>query len=110
LTRAGYRVVTGSDGRSALKKIAAEHPDLVIADVIMPSMDGYELCRRIKDDPQSSSLPVILVSGLGDTHDQYWRKQARADLYLAKSADSEKLLKAVEDLLAGKAPEDLENA
>jgi DNA-binding response OmpR family regulator len=105
LQRAGYRVLTAPDGRTALKMITAETPDLVVADVIMPMMDGYELCRQIKDAPATAQTPVILMSGLGETHDQYWRKHAGADLYVAKSADASKLVRAVEDLLTGKAPD-----
>ncbi len=101
LVRAGYRVLTAPDGRTALKTLTAERPDIVVADVIMPMMDGYELCRQIKDDSSLSQTPVILMSGLGETQDQYWRQHAGADLYLAKSADTSRLLKAVEDLLAG---------
>ena len=106
LVRAGYKVLTASDGRTALKIVSADSPDVVVADVIMPMMDGYELCRQIKDSPTSGKIPVILMSGLGETHDQYWRKHAGADFYIAKSSDATKLVKAVEDLLAGKKPEE----
>ena len=106
LVRAGFKVLTASDGRSALKALDSDPIDVVLADVIMPMMDGYELCRQIKDSPESSTTPVILMSGLGETHDQYWRKHAGADLYVAKSADASRLVKAVEDLLAGNVPEE----
>ena len=93
LVRAGFRVLTAPDGRTALKTLAAEKPDVVVADVIMPMMDGYELCRQIKDNRRHAKTPVILMSGLGETHDQYWRKHAGADLYVAKTADASKLVK-----------------
>lgn len=102
LVRAGFKVVTAADGRSALKHLDSENVDVVLADVIMPMMDGYELCRQIKDSPKHGELPVILMSALGETHDQYWRQHAGADLYVAKTADAGKLIKAIEDLLAGK--------
>jgi DNA-binding response OmpR family regulator len=105
LVRAGFKVVTAADGRSALKHLDSEKVDVVLADVIMPMMDGYELCRQIKDSPKLAKLPVILMSALGETHDQYWRQHAGADLYVAKTADSAKLIKAIEDLLAGKTVE-----
>jgi DNA-binding response OmpR family regulator len=105
LVRAGFKVVTAADGRSALKHLDNEKVDAVLADVIMPMMDGYELCRQIKDSPKHAKLPVILMSALGETHDQYWRQHAGADLYVAKTADATKLIKAIEDLLAGKAVE-----
>jgi len=105
LVRAGFKVLTASDGRSALKALDTDKVDVVLADVIMPMMDGYELCRQIKDSPKHGKLPVILMSALGETHDQYWRQHAGADLYVAKTADAGKLIKAIEDLLAGKAVE-----
>ena len=102
LVRAGFKVLTAADGRSALKALDTEPIDVVLADVIMPMMDGYELCRQIKDSPKHGKLPVILMSALGETHDQYWRQHAGADLYVAKTADAGKLIRAIEDLLAGK--------
>lgn len=102
LVRAGFKVLTAADGRTALKTLASEGVDMVLADVIMPMMDGYELCRQIKDNPKQAKIPVILMSALGETHDQYWRQHAGADLYVAKTADSGKLVKAIEDLLSGK--------
>ena len=102
LVRAGFKVLTASDGRSALKALDTEPVNVVLADVIMPMMDGYELCRQIKDNTKYAKLPVILMSALGETHDQYWRQHAGADLYVAKTADAGKLIKAIEDLLAGK--------
>ncbi len=105
LVRAGLKVLTAVDGRTALKSLASDKVDVVLADVIMPMMDGYELCRQIKDNPKYVKIPVILMSALGETHDQYWRQHAGADLYVAKTADAGKLIKAIEDLLAGKAVE-----
>ena len=105
LVRAGFKVLTASDGRSALKALEVDPVNVVLADVIMPMMDGYELCRQIKDNPKHAKVPVILMSALGETHDQYWRQHAGADLYVAKTADAGKLVKAIEDLLAGKAVE-----
>jgi len=105
LVRAGFKVLTAADGRSALKALDTDNVDVVLADVIMPMMDGYELCRQIKDNATHAKLPVILMSALGETHDQYWRQHAGADLYVAKTADAGKLIKAIEDLLAGKVVE-----
>jgi DNA-binding response OmpR family regulator len=105
LVRAGFKVLTAADGRSALKALDTEAVDVVLADVIMPMMDGYELCRQIKDNTKLAKLPVILMSALGETHDQYWRQHAGANLYVAKTADAGKLIKAIEDMLAGKTVE-----
>jgi len=101
LVAAGFRVLTAANGEAALKTLNTETADIILADVIMPKMDGYELCRRIKDDPKRSKTPVILMSALGETKDEYWRDKAGADLYFAKTADTGKLLQAIEKLLTG---------
>src|SRR6266550_8503196 len=61
-----YIVTTASDGFEALAKIAVEKPDLILLDVMMPDLDGYEVCRRIKVDPAMADIPVIMVTALSD--------------------------------------------
>ncbi|MDQ2818319.1 MAG: response regulator [Candidatus Eremiobacteraeota bacterium] len=100
LEGAGYRVLSAHEGKAALEMISAEPPDLVITDVIMPVMDGYELSRQIKGNDATAKIPVIIISGLGETSDPYWRKHADADAYLAKTAGIERLLETVADMLA----------
>jgi CheY-like chemotaxis protein len=63
----GYRVRPASDGALALKSIAAKIPDLILLDVSMPEMDGYEVCRRLKADEKDSRIPVIFISAFGET-------------------------------------------
>src|SRR5512138_3614365 len=67
LTKEGYRIRPASDGALALKSVAAKTPDLILLDVSMPDMDGYEVCRRLKADEKSSRIPVIFISASGDT-------------------------------------------
>src|SRR6188768_2558173 len=69
LERHDYRVTTVPNGREAIAAIAALRPTLVITDINMPEMDGYELCRRIKDDPELKLMPVILLTSLSDPKD-----------------------------------------
>src|SRR3954469_16864368 len=59
-----YEVLTASDGPSALALAAAEKPDIVLLDVMMPGMDGFQVCRRLKDDPETGHIPVVLVTAL----------------------------------------------
>src|SRR5882724_9600037 len=69
LEQQGYRVTTAANGQQALKAAQNHKPTLIISDVVMPEMDGYELCRRVKADPTLSDIPVILVTTLSDPRD-----------------------------------------
>lgn len=65
LMQAGYQVITALDGLAGLKKARQELPDLIILDVMMPGLDGYEVCRRLQLDPETTHIPVILLTGVG---------------------------------------------
>src|SRR3954462_1665292 len=66
LSRDGYSVRIAADGAQALAAIAEEPPDVILLDVVMPDMDGFTICRRLKNDPSTRLTPVILVTGLAD--------------------------------------------
>jgi DNA-binding response OmpR family regulator len=99
LGKAGYRVTTASDGREALDQIAAERPDMVVLDVTMPEVDGYEVLRRLREDEETADLPVLMLSGRTRDFDiaRAWR--TGADTYLPKPFDPRQLLSTVEHLL-----------
>ena len=84
LTRDGYRVTIAEDGERALEVVAVEHPDLVLLDILMPKMDGYEVCRRLKSDPATRLIPVVLVTGLTDTDSRVRGLEVGADDFMAK--------------------------
>ena len=65
LQKEGYEVLTAFDGVTGLKKICEEKPDLIILDVMMPGMDGYEVCRRMQRDPATARIPVLMLTGKG---------------------------------------------
>ncbi len=67
LTREGYEVIPATSGQQALQRISARLPDLVLLDVVMPEMDGFEVCRKLRDHPDTAGLPVIFVSAANDT-------------------------------------------
>ena len=69
LRRAKFRVVTASDGPQALSKVGSEHPDLMLLDIMMPGMDGFEVLRRLQQDPAGKDLPVIVVTALSGQDD-----------------------------------------
>ena len=95
----GYDVVTASDGEEALEKVAAEHPDLIVLDVMMPKMDGYETCKRLKEEEATRSIPVILLSAKGRTIDQNKGFEAGADDYITKPFSPRKLIEKINYVL-----------
>ncbi|MEZ4294027.1 MAG: response regulator [Polyangiaceae bacterium] len=100
----GYEVVSANDGAEGLAAAQARRIDLVITDVEMPRMDGYELCRAIKSDPQTAHLPVMICSTLGEAADLSRGFDAGADDYLVKPVLPEELLTRARGLIAGKIP------
>ncbi|MDO8485720.1 MAG: response regulator [Candidatus Limnocylindrales bacterium] len=87
LRNAGYRVVVASDGPAAIAKARDERPALILADVDMPGMDGFEVCRRVKDDPGLRSIPYVMVTHRDRVTDLVRALEAGADNYLTKPLD-----------------------
>jgi len=100
LDKSGYEVTVALDGDRALAAARQRAPGLVISDVVMPGMDGYELCGLIKADPGLKNVPVILLTSLADPHDVVRGLQAGADNFLTKPYDDEYLLARVQSILA----------
>jgi len=102
LKGSGLTVAAVTDGVEALEQIqAGEHPDLVVLDIVMPRMNGYEVCRRLKADPITQNVPVILCSSKGEEFDRYWGMKQGADAYIAKPFQPTELLGTVKQLLRG---------
>ncbi len=95
----GFEVDIAANGRLALEMVRRRRPDLIISDVIMPEMDGYELCSRIKQDREFGDIPVILVTTLADPQDVIRGLECRADNFVLKPYDSEVLLRRVQFVL-----------
>lgn len=102
LTMEGYSILTASDGEEALRVIDSERPDLVVLDIMMPKLDGYEVCRRLRQDEQFSELPVILLSAKGRPIDREAGLKAGADDYITKPFSPRKLLEKIRELLERK--------
>jgi two-component system alkaline phosphatase synthesis response regulator PhoP/two-component system response regulator VicR len=92
LARAGYQVVTAFDGREALQKVEAEKPDLVVLDVMMPFMDGFEVLRNLKANPETAEIPVIMLTAKAQDADVFRGWQSGVDCYLTKPFNPMELL------------------
>ena len=99
----GFVAITASDGEEALAKLAAERPDIVLLDVMMPGLSGYDVCRRIRADPATALLPVVLVTSLDPHEERVKGIEAGADDFLQKPIHQAELLARVRSLLRIKA-------
>ncbi|MBX3483062.1 PleD family two-component system response regulator [Phenylobacterium sp.] len=98
-----YEVLTACDGPTALAVAASERPDIVLLDVMMPGMDGFQVCRRLKDDPETRHVPVVLVTALDGRADRVAGLEAGADDFLTKPIDDVMLFARVRSLVRLKA-------
>lgn len=110
LIRDGYQVVTANNGRQALEKVAAEKPDLIIMDVMMPEMDGFAALQQLKADPATSSIPVIMLTAKAQDADVFQGWKSGADLYLTKPFNPKELLTFVRRIFQSNEVEQNEEA
>lgn len=103
LKKQGYEVVTASNGLEGLKKAREEGPDLVILDLMLPGVDGFEICHRLRTEPQTARLPILVLSGKTGEADRDTALKVGANAYLVKPASPSEVIKQVESLLARKA-------
>lgn len=95
LTSAGCDVLTAASGEDAVPLIQQQKPDLVLLDIVMPGLDGLEVCRRLKQDAETRDVPVIVVSGLQHQANVRRAREAGAEAYVWKPFDEDELLSVV---------------
>ncbi|NJL89718.1 MAG: response regulator [Coleofasciculaceae cyanobacterium SM2_1_6] len=95
----GLEVYTAADGLEAIERIQRDPPDLVILDIILPKMNGYEICRKIKADVRTQNLAVIMCSAKKEEFDRYWGMKQGADAYISKPFLPQELVGTIKQLL-----------
>lgn len=104
----GFQVETASNGIEAITRVYHSPPGLILSDVLMPELNGYHLCRLLKNDPLTAAIPIILLTNLRERHDRFWGDKAGADRYLEKTTDLDPILNTVAELALRKAPQGLQ--
>ncbi len=101
LERQGYTVVTAYDGKEGLEKTLAEKPDLVVLDVMMPYMDGFEVLKNLRREPETEAIPVIMLTAKAQDKDVFEGYSYGADMYLTKPFNPIELISFVKRILEG---------
>jgi DNA-binding response OmpR family regulator len=106
----GYSVMVAEDGEKAVRMIAETHPDLMVVDVMMPKVNGFQICRKVKSDPHTEDMPIILLTARSQEEDVFWGKDCGADEYITKPFSTKelertvvRLMKLRQDQMAGRA-------
>ncbi|WP_395939603.1 response regulator transcription factor [Anabaena sp. FACHB-1237] len=99
LELSGYHVITANNGEDALLMVEKYHPDLIVTDIMMPKMNGYELVRRVRQQSMFKLLPVILLTARTETQERILGYQSGCDLYLPKPFELEEISAAIRNLL-----------
>jgi twitching motility two-component system response regulator PilG len=100
LTSKGYDVRGVSNGQEALDAIAEEKPDLVLLDIMLPEIDGFEVCQRIKDNPETREIPVIMLTAKKSREDMARGEKVGADWYITKPFKSVMVIETIQRFLA----------
>jgi DNA-binding response OmpR family regulator len=95
----GFDVITAADGEQALSRARSERPDLIVMDIMMPRLDGYETCQRLKTDPATKDIPILLLSARGREEDRKRGMEAGASDYMTKPFSPNKLIARVTEML-----------
>ena len=95
----GVELLAADNGKHALEVIRKDRPELVLLDIMMPRMNGFDVCRAVKDDPETKGVQIILLTAKGQEFDRQKGSEAGADLYLTKPFDPDEVLEKARELL-----------
>ncbi|MGI8501395.1 MAG: response regulator transcription factor [Hassallia sp.] len=98
LNESGYNVIKASGAKEALEKAVSEPPDIIVTDVVMPGMSGFELCRSLKRNPVTQKVPIVICSSKNQEIDRLWAMRQGADAYVTKPYTREQLLRAIKSV------------
>ena len=102
LEQAGFEVSVETDGRQALNAVKADVPDVLVLDVMLPEMDGYEVLRQLRADSQAEALPVLMLTAKGQHEDREMALKCGADLFITKPFANADIVSAVKKLADGR--------
>jgi DNA-binding response OmpR family regulator len=101
MKKEGYEVQTANDGEHALRAIETSHPDLVLLDIMMPNLDGYEVCQRIRSNPSMKDIIIIMLTAKGREIEREKGLALGADFYITKPFSTREVVQKVREVLAG---------
>jgi two-component system, chemotaxis family, response regulator PixH len=99
LKESGYNVIKATGAKEALEKALLEKPDVIVTDVVMPGMSGFELCRYLKKEPSTQKVPIVICSSKNQEIDRLWAMRQGADAYVTKPYTREQLLRAIKSVV-----------
>jgi len=102
LEQEGYQVLAATNGLAGIRKAKNEEPDLIVLDIMLPGIDGFEICHRLRAEPQTAQLPILMLSAKAQEIDKATGLKVGADDYITKPADPSEIVSRVETLLARK--------
>lgn len=105
LERAGFDISVETDGPAALESVLQAPPDVLVLDVMLPDLDGYEVLRRLRTNRATSGLPVLMLTAKGQRENRETAIEAGADLFMTKPFDNSEIIQAVEQLAADTPPD-----
>ncbi|HVR86795.1 MAG TPA: response regulator [Planctomycetota bacterium] len=104
----GWGVIESEDGEDALEKVRTQEPDLILLDVILPGISGFEVCSLLKSDDRYRQIPIVMLSGItrdSGKSDDHWKRLSNADAFISKPFRAHQLMSRLDELL-GKLPRD----
>lgn len=99
LQQSGITVFVAQSGEEAMATVARQKPDVIVLDVVLPGCSGFEVCRDLKTNDETSNIPIVICSTKGSEMDKYWGMKQGADAYIAKPIDQDEFVRTVKQLI-----------